>query len=121
MSANPSSDRRAMSPESGPAEPGATERDAPGVVSVIRERSEKCWGETAPTVMVGRDPSFTTVIDRVARFADSESPVLITGETGTGKELFARALYLLSVRFGRPFYSVNCAQYHEGHLAASEL
>ena len=121
MSSNPSSLRRTTWRAGEPAS-SATELEAPcEVVTAIRERSEKCWGENAPTVMVGRDPAFTTVIDRAARFADSESPVLITGETGTGKELFARALYLLSSRFGRPFFSVNCAQYHEGHLAASEL
>lgn len=46
---------------------------------------------------------------------------MLTGETGTGKELFARALYLLSSRRGAPFLTVNCAQYHEGQLIASEL
>jgi DNA-binding NtrC family response regulator len=121
MASNPSFARRTTSRAAGPESDPAEQETPCGVVSAIRERSEKCWGATAPTVMVGRDPSFTTVIDRVARFADSESPVLVTGETGTGKELFARALYLLSSRFGRPFFSVNCAQYHEGHLAASEL
>jgi two-component system response regulator HupR/HoxA len=71
--------------------------------------------------MVGVDPKFTAVLDRIAHFAPSDSPVLITGETGTGKELFARALYLLSGRNGGPFHSVNCAQYYEGQLVASEL
>jgi two-component system response regulator HupR/HoxA len=47
--------------------------------------------------------------------------VLITGETGTGKELFARAVYLLSPRWNREFLSVNCAQYRESQLISSEL
>jgi DNA-binding NtrC family response regulator len=85
----------------------------------IHSRAQKRWGEAM--VMVGTHPKFTAVLERLARFADSESAVLITGETGTGKELFARALYLLSRRDGAAFHSVNCAQYHDGQLVASEL
>jgi transcriptional regulator with GAF, ATPase, and Fis domain len=59
--------------------------------------------------------------ERVHRFAQASGPVLITGETGTGKELFARAIYLLSTRSRKPFFSVNCAQYTESQLIASEL
>jgi transcriptional regulator with GAF, ATPase, and Fis domain len=47
--------------------------------------------------------------------------VLVTGESGVGKELFARGLYLLGQRCGRPFYSVNCAQYQNDELLVSEL
>jgi len=53
--------------------------------------------------------------------AQADSPVLITGETGTGKELFARAMHLLSRRRAAPYLCVNCAQYQEGQLVASEL
>ncbi len=88
----------------------------------IHDRSRERWGESAAAVLVGLHPKFTAALDRLARFASSESPVLITGETGTGKELFARALYLLSRRNGQPFLSINCAQYHDGgQLVASEL
>jgi DNA-binding NtrC family response regulator len=87
----------------------------------IHDRAQARWGEGSAPVMVGRDPKFTAVLDRLARFAGSDSPVLITGETGTGKELFARALYLLSRCEGGPYHSVNCAQYHDGQLVASEL
>jgi DNA-binding NtrC family response regulator len=87
----------------------------------IHTRARARWGEATSAVMVGRDPKFTAGLERIARFAESDSPVLVTGETGTGKELFARALYLLSRCDGGPFHSVNCAQYHDGQLVASEL
>ncbi len=87
----------------------------------IAARSTARWGDVTPTALVGLHPTFTAALDRLARFAESDSPVLITGETGTGKELFARALYLLSRRDGQAFQRVNCAQYHETQLAASEL
>ena len=79
------------------------------------------WGGQKPTVMIGRDDRLADALDKIARFAASDGPVLITGETGTGKELFARALFLLSERKHRQFLSVNCAQYHDGQLIASEL
>jgi transcriptional regulator with GAF, ATPase, and Fis domain len=79
------------------------------------------WGGQKPTVMIGRDERLVDALDKVARFAASDGPVLINGETGTGKELFARALFLLSERKHRQFLSINCAQYHDGQLIASEL
>jgi DNA-binding NtrC family response regulator len=72
-------------------------------------------------VLVGQDPSLVLVQDKLARFAGSDQPILISGETGTGKELFAQAVYLLSRRSQCPFVRVNCAQYHDGQLLASEL
>lgn len=79
------------------------------------------WGGKKPTILIGRDDALTAALEKVERFARSESPVLISGETGTGKELFARALFLLSDRKHRSFLSVNCAQYQDGQLIASEL
>jgi transcriptional regulator with GAF, ATPase, and Fis domain len=79
------------------------------------------WGGTRPTVLIGRHGALEECLEQVARFATSDSPALITGETGTGKELFARALFLLSDRHHRSFLSVNCAQYQDGQLIASEL
>lgn len=101
--------------------PGPSPDEQTEVAEAIYRRSRERWGEASPTVIVGRDPAFVSVLDRLRRFAESDSPVLITGETGTGKELFARGLYLLSRRAGRPFVRVNCAQYHGRQLMASEL
>jgi transcriptional regulator with GAF, ATPase, and Fis domain len=87
----------------------------------IRERALERWGDKHATEIVGRHPTLIRALETIARFAESDSPILITGETGTGKELFARAVYLLSRRNGAPFLSVNCAQYQDGQLIASEL
>lgn len=87
----------------------------------IRRRSVQRWGRKHETVLIGRHERLSTALDRLVRFAAAESPVLISGETGTGKELFARALYLMSDRQNRQFLSVNCAQYLGEQLIASEL
>jgi DNA-binding NtrC family response regulator len=87
----------------------------------IFELSVEQWGAQRGLMIIGRHPSMIDVQTRLLHYARAETPVLITGETGTGKELFARALYLLSRRRNRPFISVNCAQYVEGHLIVSEL
>ncbi|MEO8333630.1 MAG: sigma 54-interacting transcriptional regulator [bacterium] len=87
----------------------------------IAELSTEQWGSQRGTVLIGRDPSMIEAQHRLLQFAQADSPLLLCGETGTGKELFARALYLLSRRRRKPFLAVNCAQYHDGQLLASEL
>lgn len=87
----------------------------------IAELSTEQWGSQRRTVLIGRDPSMIEAQHRLLQFAQADSPLLLCGETGTGKELFARALYLLSRRRRKPFLAVNCAQYHDGQLLASEL
>jgi transcriptional regulator with GAF, ATPase, and Fis domain len=87
----------------------------------VWERSIARWGPQQATVLVGRHQALSNALERALRFAGSDLPVLISGETGTGKELFTRALYLISSRCRSPFLSVNCAQYQEGHLVASEM
>jgi transcriptional regulator with GAF, ATPase, and Fis domain len=59
--------------------------------------------------IVGTSPALQAVLDRVAKVAPTDSTVLITGETGTGKELIARAIHQRSTRSARAFVSVNCA------------
>jgi formate hydrogenlyase transcriptional activator len=70
--------------------------------------------------MIGASPAFRAVLDRAARVAATDSTVLITGETGTGKELVARAIHNASPRGRRALVKVNCAALAEG-LVASEL
>ncbi|MGK7865374.1 sigma 54-interacting transcriptional regulator [Falsiroseomonas sp. E2-1-a4] len=58
--------------------------------------------------IVGVSPGFGRVLDYVTRYAACDAPVLVWGETGTGKELIARALHYLSPRADKPFVPVNC-------------
>jgi len=59
--------------------------------------------------IIGRSPVMRQLFDLLPQIADSTSTVLIEGASGTGKELFARALHNLSPRKGKPFVAVNCA------------
>lgn len=70
--------------------------------------------------IVGDSPALTTVLDLVARVAPTDSSVVIMGETGTGKELVARAIRNLSSRRERAFVKLNCASIPLG-LLESEL
>ena len=70
--------------------------------------------------IVGVSPALRAVLSRVSRVAPTDSTVLITGETGTGKELIARAVHKRSQRSSRAFVSVNCAAIPRD-LIASEL
>jgi formate hydrogenlyase transcriptional activator len=70
--------------------------------------------------IVGTSPALRAVLSLVSKVAPTDSTVLITGETGTGKELIARAVHKRSQRSSRPFISVNCAAIPRD-LIASEL
>ncbi|MFT5432594.1 MAG: DNA-binding NtrC family response regulator [Myxococcota bacterium] len=61
------------------------------------------------TMMVGQSEAMQRLLERLERIARSEAPVLIRGETGTGKELVARWLHQRGPRAGGPFVAINCA------------
>jgi len=70
--------------------------------------------------LIGQSPALRKVLRSVEKVAPTDSTVLLTGETGTGKELFARAIHSLSQRKPRSFVKVNCAAIPSG-LIESEL
>src|SRR5258708_7850390 len=70
--------------------------------------------------IVGSSPALKTVLSSIVKVAPTDSTVLITGETGTGKELIARAIHKGSQRAGQAFITVNCAS-TPSSLIASEL
>jgi transcriptional regulator with GAF, ATPase, and Fis domain len=70
--------------------------------------------------IVTRDPRMLELLRVVAQVAGADAPVLVLGETGTGKELIARALHVNSPRRGRPFVTVHCSAL-PGTLLESEL
>ncbi len=77
--------------------------------------SEHCFED-----IVGKSPAIQRVLEQVAIVAPTDSTVLLHGETGTGKELIARAIHKLSSRRERPYVRMNCAAIPSG-LLESEL
>jgi formate hydrogenlyase transcriptional activator len=84
---------------------------------VLREEIDKA---SMFEEVVGASPALRTVLSAVSKVAPTDSTVLLTGQTGTGKELIARAIHRKSERSGRAFISVNCAAIPQS-LIASEL
>jgi two-component system response regulator GlrR len=70
--------------------------------------------------LVGADLAFLKLVEKIPLMARSNSPVLITGETGTGKELSARAIHYLSRRRDFPFIAVDCGAFPD-HLFENEM
>jgi len=77
-------------------------------------------GAAAPDGLVGRSGRMLAVYKQIALARGSDAPVLVSGETGTGKELVARAIHRHGARAERPFVPVNCGALAEG-LLESEL
>ncbi len=90
------------------------------VESLLSRRPTLSPDGAPPGGLLGRSPAVRSVLEIVERVAPTEATVLVTGETGTGKELVARAIHDQSDRADGPFVAVNCAALAEG-LLESEL
>jgi DNA-binding NtrC family response regulator len=86
-------------------------------VHVLRQQVDRSYGLGA---LVGSSPAMERVRGVVRRVAEANAMVLVRGETGTGKELVARALHQLSSRASHPFVAINCATF-PGQLMESLL
>jgi DNA-binding NtrC family response regulator len=93
-----------------------------GKVADLLERRPSLPGGPFPREgeIIGRSAGMRAVLEAIQKVAPSDATVLIQGETGTGKELVARAIHRASTRASGPFVAVNCASLAEG-LLESEL
>jgi DNA-binding NtrC family response regulator len=73
-----------------------------------RKETENYSNAPTPDVLIGRSETFMQAVREVGLLAQSKAPVVISGETGSGKELFARAIHYQSSRRSKPFIPVNC-------------
>jgi DNA-binding NtrC family response regulator len=92
-------------------------------ITLVRENSQlkhevSCLRDNS--TLIGNSPAMAQVRDWIARVAPTQATVLITGETGTGKELVAREIHRASPRARKPFLAVNCAAVSE-QLLESQL
>ena len=76
--------------------------------------------QTATKTLIGQHASFKRVLNTIEQVAPTDATVLITGETGTGKEMAAQLIHDMSARADKPFITVNCATL-PAHLVESEL
>lgn len=93
---------------------GSTAQMAEALEHALQYRTQRQAGEPAPAAIVrdgivGESPQLARCLDAMARMARGEGSVLLCGETGTGKELFAQALHRNSARAQGPFVIVDCA------------
>lgn len=87
----------------------------------IERRSTELWGSNRSVELLGVDSTFKACQTTVQRASRCTEPVLVTGESGVGKELFARSLHVLGPRSESSFLTVNCALYQDGDTLVSEL
>jgi len=87
----------------------------------IRALSVERWGEERATEIAGFSSPILEFQQKLEKAARYREPVLISGESGVGKDLVAQSLYLLGCPRGRPYISVNCPQHQDGNLTVSEL
>ncbi|HEX2673089.1 MAG TPA: aliphatic sulfonate ABC transporter substrate-binding protein, partial [Polyangiaceae bacterium] len=89
-------------------------------VLTLPPQSPSSFPSVRAKALVFEDPESRAVLARIEQVAPSDATVLLTGETGTGKEIVARHIHQLSRRHGGPFAAVNCGAFSE-NLVESEL
>jgi DNA-binding NtrC family response regulator len=82
------------------------------------ERRANCHDRNGRFGLVGTSPPMMRLYDQIERVAEADLPVLVTGETGTGKELVVRAIHAQSPRATEPFVALNCAAIPESLIQA---
>jgi two-component system response regulator HydG len=87
---------------------------------INRELTQRLDEKFGFTGVLGNSPEMLAVIERLKRVAPTDATVLIQGETGTGKELFAQSIHQNSPRKNKPFVALNCGALSE-HILESEL
>src|ERR1041384_4726754 len=83
-----------------------------------RPEGKPVVGPTHPPVLIGRSPTMRQLLSIITRVAPTDSSVLITGATGTGKELVAQAIHFQSNRQRGPFIGINCSTLPETLIEA---
>jgi two-component system, NtrC family, response regulator GlrR len=71
-------------------------------------RAQQLEGKLGTMFLVGESPAFLAEVNKIPLLARCNASVLVSGETGTGKEVYARAIHYLGLRGGKPFIPVNC-------------
>ncbi len=89
-----------------PCDPAALKRI---LARALALREAEARGAPGTEELIGQSPALLKLKSQVAQFADSPFPVLIEGESGSGKELVARSLQRLSARAAQPYLALNCA------------
>ncbi|MGB5835266.1 MAG: sigma 54-interacting transcriptional regulator [Thiohalocapsa sp.] len=95
----------------------AEQRRLQGLTRYLQEQLDSVQG---PTDLIGAEGGLRAVMDRLRQVATTDATVLITGETGTGKEVIARAVHAMSARSDEALVTLNCAAIPAG-LVESEL
>ena len=87
----------------------------------LHRLSVERWGDARSLDMIGTSAPLVELQAKLEKVARYQEPVLVTGESGAGKESIAQALYLLGKPRTSPYVPVNCPQFQEGNLTISEL
>jgi len=93
--------------------------DAERLLDAARRHAQPAAGEPAPRGLLAHDPTMQAVVKRAERAARADASVLLTGESGVGKEVMARHIHLASPRAHRPFVAIHCAAIPDALLEAT--